>query len=60
MRHVLDMLDLIKAKVENSQVATIVKALNSRDEVIVEIEFFQLLSNTCGEFNTRDLVLSKS
>ena len=45
MRHVLDMLDLIKAEVENSHVATIVKALNSRNKVIIEIEFRQLFRN---------------
>lgn len=60
MRHILDMLDLIKAEVKHSQIAKVVQALDVRDEVIVEVEIGHVGRDGRGEVDARYLVLTET
>lgn len=60
MRHVFNMLDLIKAQIQTRQPAKIIQALNVRDQIIVEIEVDQVRCDLGGNSDSRYLVLTKA
>lgn len=60
MRNILNMLNLIEAKIQAGQILELIKSLHMRYQVIVEIEFRQRLGNFRGEFDSCDLILSET
>lgn len=60
MRHVLDVLDLIKTQVEAGQVMEIVQAFDVRDEVVVKIKLDQVLRDFWREGDSVDLILTET
>lgn len=60
VRDVFDMLDAVEAQVQAREVGQLVEALNVADEVIVQVEFFQIGAEVFGEFNARDVVLTEA
>lgn len=59
MRHILDMLNLVKAEVQGRQVEFI-EVLDMRDEIIVEIEFFQRRGDIGWELDASYFVLAET
>lgn len=51
MRHILDVLDLVKAQIQASQVLELVESFDMGDEIIVEVEFFQGRGDIRWEFD---------
>lgn len=59
MRHILDVLNFVKAEVQGRQVEFI-EVLDMRDEIIVEIEFFQRRDNIGWELDARYFILAET
>lgn len=59
MRHILDVLNLVKAEVQGRQVEFI-EVLDMRDEIIVKIEFFQRRGDIGWELDARYFVLAET
>lgn len=59
MRHILNVLDLVEAEVQRRQVEFL-EVLDVRDEIIVEIEFFQRCGNVGWELDARYFVLAET
>lgn len=60
MRQVFDMLDLVEAQVQGSQVVKLVEVLDVGNEVIVEVEFLQRGGDIGRKVNSGDFVLAKT
>jgi len=60
MRHVLDMFDLVKTQIEQSQIGQVVETLDVTDEVVVEVELFEGCAEGGGEVYAADLVLAEA
>lgn len=60
VRHILDMLDLVEAEVQDGEVAEFIEIFDVRNEIIVEVQFFERGGDIRREFNAGDLILTEA
>lgn len=60
MRHVLDMLDLVEAEVQARQVHELGQALDTGDQVVVQIEVCEHLGETGETVDGLDRILAET